>query len=102
MLHRILAMCDAELLVQIADVRLDGRCRDGQLSGDLLVAVARINQSQNLPFALGQRAGADKFRHFRVSKQTLNEPFIEVGKFMAVVLVNLTQNALGAVLIELR
>ncbi|MPN29698.1 hypothetical protein SDC9_177151 [bioreactor metagenome] len=43
MLHRILAVCDAELLVQIADVRLDGRCRDGQLCGDLLVAVARIN-----------------------------------------------------------
>ena len=102
MLHRILTMCDAKFLVQIADVRLDGRCRDGQLSGDLLVAVARINQSQNLPFALGQRTGVDKLRHFRMSKKTLNESFIEVGEFMAVVLVNLAQNALGAVLIELR
>ena len=39
MLHRILAVGDAELLVQIADVRLNGRGCNGQLTGDLLVAV---------------------------------------------------------------
>ena len=39
MLHRILTMRHAELLIQITDVRLNGRRRDGQLTGNLLIAV---------------------------------------------------------------
>ena len=34
-------------------------------------------------------------------EQALDEAFIKVGKFVAMMLVNLAQNALGAVLIEL-
>ena len=83
-------------------MRFDGGCRHVQLAGNLLVAVARVDKPQNLPLTLGERAGADKLRHFRMIQQAFDEAFIEVGKLVTVVLVNLTQNALGAVLVELR
>ena len=40
MLHRILTMGDAQLLIEIADMGLDGRRCHRQFTGDLLVAVA--------------------------------------------------------------
>ncbi len=64
-LYRILAMGHAEFLIQIADMRFDGGCRDFQFSGNLLIAVTRVDQPQYLPFTLRQRAGADQFRYFR-------------------------------------
>nr|AUN36466.1 carbon starvation protein A [uncultured bacterium] len=65
-LYRILAMGHAEFLIQIADMRFDGGCRDFQFSGNLLIAVTRVDQPQYLPFTLRQRAGADQFRYFRM------------------------------------
>jgi hypothetical protein len=32
----------------------------------LFIAVTGVNQPQDLPFTLGQRAGADQFWHFRM------------------------------------
>ena len=102
MLHRILAVRHAKLLVQVADMRLNGRRGNSQLTGNLLVAVARINQTENLPFTLGQRAGTDQLRDVRVGEQAFNEPFIKVGEFVAVMLVNLAQNTLRTMLFKFR
>ncbi len=80
----------------------DGGCRHVQFTGNLLVAVAWIDKPQHLPLTLGERAGTDELRHFRVVQQALDEAFVEVGELMTMVLVNFTQNALGAVLVQLR
>ena len=66
MLYRGLTVGDTEFLVQIADMRFDGGCRYFQLACNLLIAVTGVNQPQDLPFTLGQRAGADQLWHFRM------------------------------------
>ena len=48
MLHRILSMRHTQLLIQIADMRFDGGRRHRQLAGNLLVAIAGIDQPENL------------------------------------------------------
>ncbi|MNT86003.1 hypothetical protein D3C72_2262420 [compost metagenome] len=68
----------------------------------MLIAVARINQPQYLPFTLRQRAGADQFRHLRVRQQAFDKVLIKVREFMSMMLIYLTQNTLGAVLVQLR
>ena len=55
MLYRILTMRHTQLLIQITNVRFDGGRRHRQLTGNLLVAVAGIDQPQHLPFPLGER-----------------------------------------------
>jgi hypothetical protein len=67
LLYRFLAMGYAQLLVQVTDMGFDGGSRHVQFAGNLIVAVAGINQPQNLPFALRQRAGADQFRYLWMS-----------------------------------
>lgn len=100
MLNGILAVRHAQLLIQITNMCFDGGGGHVQLTGNLLVAVAGIDKPQHLPFALSQRAGANKFRHLRVVQQTFNEALVKVGEFMPVMLVNIAQNTLGAVLLS--
>lgn len=66
MLYGSLTVGDTEFLVQITDMRLDGGRRHFQFTRNLFVAVTGVNQPQYLPFALGQRTGADKFWYFRM------------------------------------
>ena len=95
-------MGHAELLVQVADVRLDGGSRHVQLTGDLVVAVAGIDQPQHLPFALGERAGADQLRHLRVGQQLIDEVLVKMRELVPMMLVDVAQNALGTMLFQLR
>ena len=53
MLNGILAVRDAQLLIQIANMRFNRGGGNVQLAGNLLIAVAGIDKSQYLPFALG-------------------------------------------------
>ncbi len=102
MLNGILAVRHPQLLIQVTDMRFNRSGGHVQLTGNLLVAVAGIDKSQDLPFALGQRAGADKLRHFRVVQQPFDEALVKVGELMPMMLVDIAQNTLGAVLLQLR
>ena len=102
MLHGSLTVGDAEFLVQIADMRLDGGCRHFQFTRYLLIAITGVNQPQDLPFTLGQRAGADQFWHFRMIQQTFNEILIEMGEFMPMMLIDFSQNTLRTMLFQFR